>query len=130
VSLAGPAANIILAVALGYAYRGLSAWVGESPLYPYDVLFLRLSVLINIGLSFFNLIPIPPLDGSKIFMGLIPPARVASYINIVRHVPKIFLLLILVEWGFHVPVLSWLLDPLWNPYLAFWQFVIFGGKVM
>jgi Zn-dependent protease len=67
VALAGPASNLLIAVIFGLVVRfGLNT---------FDVAFLQLTsivVYINIGLAIFNLIPIPPLDGSKILFSLIP----------------------------------------------------------
>jgi Zn-dependent protease len=129
VSLAGPAANIVLATLLGFAYRMLVSSGMARDMHPYLAAFFQLSVIINLGLSFFNLIPVPPLDGSKILMGLLPPTKLESYLNVIRHAPKVFLFLILAEWGLHIPVFSTVINPLWIPYFTFWQYVIFGGKV-
>jgi Zn-dependent protease len=96
----------------------------------YIFLILKTAFIINIGLSFFNLLPIPPLDGSNILMGFIPNDKVAVYLRIMRRVPMIFLVCILCEWAFHIPVISWTLNPLFMPYFSFWQFIIFGGKVL
>ena len=41
--------------------------------------FLLLGVTINLALVFFNLIPIPPLDGSKILFGLLPAGHARGY---------------------------------------------------
>ncbi len=65
VSLAGPATNILLA--LGAAVL-LSIVGPASPI----VAWIDPLIWINLVLAFFNLIPIPPLDGSKILAGLIP----------------------------------------------------------
>lgn len=59
VSLAGPLANLVLAILLGLIYRFLNL--------PDIVnIFLSLLIFFNLVLMIFNLIPIPPLDGSKI----------------------------------------------------------------
>jgi len=65
VAFAGPGANFLLAVIFALCLRFLS---------PYDLFFVPLSwiVYINITLALFNLIPIPPLDGSKLIMDLFP----------------------------------------------------------
>jgi Zn-dependent protease len=130
VSIAGPASNILLALLFGYSLRLLNVF-GVIPVTNHYIIdFLVLSVTINLGLSFFNLLPVPPLDGSRILMGILPPTRAVKYLSIVQHAPKIFLILILLEWGLHIPVFSFLIYPLWKPFNAFWQFVIFGGKVL
>ena len=74
VSIAGPAMNFILAIIsaliLGaiYAFTGfIYTKVGELCLS-----LLQDFIIINIGLGVFNLIPLPPLDGSKIFINLFP----------------------------------------------------------
>lgn len=76
VSLAGPLMNFILAVissifmALMFKFNWFSNIQGEA--YYLIVLFVLELVLINVGLGVFNLIPLPPLDGSKILNGLLP----------------------------------------------------------
>lgn len=59
VALAGPASNGILAAALGLLFQ----FIGDQSLFGQ---FLMLLIQINVLLMLFNLIPIPPLDGSKI----------------------------------------------------------------
>ncbi len=66
VSLAGPASNFLLAAVAALAARFLS--VAGTPFYP----VLLLIAYINILLGTFNLIPLPPLDGSKIVASLAP----------------------------------------------------------
>ncbi len=73
VALAGPAANFLIAVILGLLVRFAAAPLISSGFLPLETLkFLELIVYVNIILALFNLIPIPPLDGSKIAADLIP----------------------------------------------------------
>ncbi|MCC2631120.1 MAG: peptidase [Candidatus Paceibacter sp.] len=67
VAIAGPASNIIIALIFG----GIIRFSGL----PLDNPFIGLSmlvVLINLGLALFNLIPVPPLDGSKVLFAFLP----------------------------------------------------------
>ena len=65
VSLAGPIGNISLALLASILLKFLGI----------QSIFLYLLVLINISLAVFNLLPIPPLDGSKIFLNLLPEEK-------------------------------------------------------
>lgn len=67
VSLAGPATNMLLAIAAALIYRVLS---GVQLPYFTEIIFYI--IYINVVLAVFNLIPVPPLDGSKILAGLLP----------------------------------------------------------
>lgn len=67
VAFAGPLSNIILALIAGLYLRFGGAGI---PIYMYDL--LQISVLINLVLAVFNLVPLPPLDGSKILYSLFP----------------------------------------------------------
>jgi len=68
VALAGPMTNVVLAL-IGGALIGLLN-PGETLL-----TFLYFMVLYNVLMAVFNLIPIPPLDGSRILASLLPPSR-------------------------------------------------------
>jgi len=75
VAIAGPITNLIIALVLGLIIRfaglGLVAGGIISPIF---IELLAFIVYINIFLAIFNLIPFPPLDGSKIFFDLFPKA--------------------------------------------------------
>jgi len=129
VALAGPVSNVLCAMVIGAVLRLFGGALVDSINGQYAVLMFKMAFMINIGLSFFNLLPIPPLDGSNIVMGLLPHSKIADYVRLMRHLPMVFLALIFLQWGFHVPVLNWILDPLFTPYFTFWQYIIFGGKV-
>jgi len=67
VAIAGPLANIILAVAFGLLIRFGGLTLGIVPLF-----LLQYIVWINLVLAIFNLLPIPPLDGSHILFTFLP----------------------------------------------------------
>lgn len=74
VGVAGPAANISLALIFGLMFRflpGLTASAGGAFLYNFMVIASTIALL-NLVLAFFNLVPIPPLDGSKLLFALLP----------------------------------------------------------
>lgn len=72
-ALAGPVANIVAALAGELIYNAVAVFVGLPNAFVYYVLlFLRFYVSVNITLAVFNLIPIPPLDGSKILFAFLP----------------------------------------------------------
>lgn len=73
IAFAGPLSNILIAILFGIIIRIINT--SSIPLNDFTsqfYSFLILIVLINISLAIFNLIPIPPLDGSKIMQFLIP----------------------------------------------------------
>lgn len=77
VSLAGPLANIVAGIAGGFIFYGLLYLVPDkmfitSSVGAYVMLFLQYYIAINCSLAVFNLLPIPPLDGSKILFAFLP----------------------------------------------------------
>ncbi|HEU5394886.1 MAG TPA: site-2 protease family protein, partial [Candidatus Methylomirabilis sp.] len=59
------------------------------------VLMLRWSVIYNVVLAIFNIIPIPPLDGGRVLSGLLPPRQAATYSRLEPYGMVLLLLLIL-----------------------------------
>ena len=79
VAAAGPLANVTLLFVLGAPFKlGLLELPLLSPIPPVGRLLI-IAIQLNAMLAVFNLIPVPPLDGSKILMGLLPPAQAISY---------------------------------------------------
>lgn len=122
VGLAGPTANFALAVAMAVVYRGLEHLPGSGSTVGVQVvlplmLMARAGVLINLGLGLFNLIPIPPLDGSKVLTGLLPASAGQVLAGVERYG---FLLLILL-------VFSGVLDHTLFPVLGMAARVLLGA---
>lgn len=126
VSVAGPVANILCAVVIGLCLRFIDFSIFGTANAPLLMRMFYIAFYINIGLSFFNLLPIPPLDGSNILMSFLPRSKVGQYLQLMRYVPMIFLGAIMLEWAFHIPTISWILNPLYEPYAAFWNYIILG----
>lgn len=88
--IAGPASNLLLASAAGVLFR-----IGLFRPFALVEAFLLQLVLINIVLAVFNLIPIPPLDGSRVAAALIPPGMRRPYATLEQYgILILFLLLI------------------------------------
>jgi Zn-dependent protease len=71
VAIAGPAMNFFLAWVAALAIHGVDAGL-SGPAEPLAVQFLGYFMLSNLVLGLFNLLPIPPLDGGRIAVGLLP----------------------------------------------------------
>ncbi len=78
VALVGPLTNVLLAIAAALLFRSLSAIPIMFP--AFIGWFLYTVVQYNLLLAIFNLIPIPPLDGSKVFALLLPEEKANSYL--------------------------------------------------
>ncbi len=73
VAIAGPSSNLFIALAFGLFLRFFSGSILTSAIVPpIFVSLMALVTIVNIALAFFNMIPFPPLDGSKVFFDLFP----------------------------------------------------------
>ncbi len=115
VSLAGPGANVAVALLLGLTFRLLWPQIEHLKTVPFwlaPVLLLVIyGVIINSALAVFNLIPIPPLDGSKILMGILPWRQAEKYSRIEPYGMHILLGLILFGWITKIPLIGLFIWP-------------------
>lgn len=80
VSFAGPGMNFILAVFSGAVFAAIKKWVPEDFfLFEPLIAMTYVSVSLNFALGLFNLVPIPPLDGSKMIESVLPKKWIAEY---------------------------------------------------
>lgn len=101
VAIAGPASNIAFAIIAGLALRFSALPAGA-------VEILSFVVLINIILAIFNLVPIPPLDGSKILFSYLP-TRFGHFQEILeRYGMVLVLFFIFFFWQLLIPIIYWL----------------------
>lgn len=108
VALAGPAANLALALASAVLLRAILALGGIIPMFfllPMAQMCAA-GVWINLMLALFNLLPVPPLDGSRVVVGLLPPDMAAAW---ARLEPYGFLILLVL---FYTGILSRVIMPL------------------
>ena len=98
VSLAGPLMNIILAFVFTLIYYALYKYAGSEFLdSTYGGVIMNIlssTIATNIGLGVFNLIPLPPLDGSKIIMPFLPFKAKQWFINN----EQIFYIIFIILW--------------------------------
>lgn len=92
VSLAGPAANVIAAFAAGIVLALLFRF-GLMQHWLQAVLWMV--ILLNVNFAVFNLLPIPPLDGSKILMNILPYDMARQYAQIERYGMVILIIFLL-----------------------------------
>lgn len=113
IALAGPVSNILLAFAFGMVLRGMNAYAHEftSPAMRALVNMVAWSVVLNLSLAAFNMIPIFPLDGSKILTGLLSPTAAARFQQLEPIGPIILLGIILIGSFSGVSVIGRIISP-------------------
>lgn len=108
VSLVGPGVNIVLAVFAAVAIRSMEIDVFDpGPV----VLFLYALGVVNVILAVFNLLPIPPLDGSAVVERLLPARYWEPYLRLRQYAPALLLVVVLV-----LP-----LERVFDPALELWE---------
>ncbi|MBO4855207.1 site-2 protease family protein [Candidatus Saccharibacteria bacterium] len=90
VAIAGPLTNFVLALLfflVGYWTGALSAQGGAVMYAPGNFwsMFMMLGVSVNIGFMLFNIIPIPPLDGSRVLYAIAPEGGIRRFMEQIEH---------------------------------------------
>jgi len=101
VGMAGPAVNVVLAV--------VASQLTRVPMSLDVYKFVEAAVFINLLLAAFNMIPIPPLDGSRLVMGLLPRGLAVPYSQLERY--GILIVMVFIYMGVLdavvLPVVEW-----------------------
>ena len=122
ISAAGPLSNMLLALVSGLLLRMLSDFSGTTDrdsMAGVLILMVFLSMKINLALAIFNILPIAPLDGSKILSGLLPTRFGKMIFALERYGPFILIGLIIFGRATGVSILGGLI----------WPFVDFFSKL-
>jgi Zn-dependent protease len=108
IAAAGPVSNFALALVFGIAVRAVVA-SGNEALAPL-VVFFSLIVYVNVLLGVFNLVPLPPLDGSKVLFAFLPATERGYAVARFLERYGMFLVLIFIFFGFEliIPVMDFL----------------------
>ena len=107
IALAGPAVNLITALLLAIAL----------PFLPAVASIISLSLFYNVMLAIFNLVPVAPLDGSKILLALLPKNVAYEYESFMQRYGTLVLVGLLMPWGGQSPI-SMLIRPIINTVLG------------
>ena len=121
VGLAGPFVNVVIALLAGFAFRLVATQSGLAslsfiPLGQWPLLDLVLFFLgeVNVVIAVFNLIPVPPLDGSAVLERFLPQSALASYYRL-RSMSMVLVL---------VFVAPGVLDTIFNHALQYWGNIV------
>jgi Zn-dependent protease len=105
VALAGPVANLFMAVVWCVVLGAIARVNGNATLDGWIALMAQAGIWINVVLAVFNLLPIPPLDGGRVLTGLLPP-RLSARLEKIEPV-GLFIVLGLSAFG----LFGWLFNP-------------------
>lgn len=116
-ALAGPVSNLLLSIVfllllrfVGYGWLATLTYPSETAFNAayFLILFFYYGVSLNVTLAVFNLLPVPPLDGSRILFILLPPKYAYKLVRYERYISLAVMLLLLLG------PLSWLINRLTN----------------
>jgi len=96
VAIAGPFSNLVMAFVAALLIKILLA-AGVVALNGFGMVFLILFIFLNLALMLFNLIPLPPLDGSKVLFAFLPASMADFQVNLEKYGPFILLGIIVLD---------------------------------
>lgn len=93
-ALAGPMSNLLIAVVFMLIYGAAYVPLGRSSVGIYFLQMIQLTAVLSIGLAIFNLLPVPPLDGSKVLFSLLKDEDYYKLMHYERYGGIIMLILV------------------------------------
>lgn len=117
VALAGPVSNLVLAFAAALCFSLFSRVAGSDLVSTFLAKLFLDSIGLNLALMAFNLLPIAPLDGSKILASFIPYRYEDQYDDFMQYGPYILLVILLLERVANVPLLQYWISGITDPVL-------------
>ena len=125
VALGGPLANFVIAFLSGLILTLIEFYVPYSDFSMILYNFFLYLIIINVGLGLFNLIPIPPLDGSKIIGAILPENSYHQYMKYQKYgmffIIGLLVLLDVLEMMGYPSILNEILNVIVNFILNFWM---------
>jgi Zn-dependent protease len=122
VSLAGPAVNAALAGIFAVIFvKFVRAGVLSTGNFSVGAQIIFYASLVNVGLFAFNMVPLPPLDGSVLFERLLPARYWPTYLRYRQYTMPILVGLVMLNFIFHPGPLTWLFERLYN-----WWYSVLG----
>jgi Zn-dependent protease len=111
IALSGPASNLILAIILSIIFHFI-----YNPFFPSNLLLRILidTISINVTLAIFNLVPIHPLDGGKVFIGLLPSRDAVEAENFLNRYGLIILIFLIFPFFGKTSPLNTVISPIIN----------------
>ncbi len=111
IAAAGPGSNILIALIFGTMLRFAASSVHDAAsaatLAPFATIITYI-VVINIVLAVFNLIPLPPLDGSKLLFSMLPAQYGRVRMVLEAYAPIFVLVVVFFLWQILAPVIPWI----------------------
>jgi Zn-dependent protease len=121
VAFAGPLSNVFFALAIGFFAKFFLDFTFISNIFVY---IFYIAVQVNLGLAIFNFIPIYPLDGFRVLIGILPVEYARKFAKATKYAPHVMLGIIVLERLIKYPILPQIFSFIFNPWFSFWGKII------